>query len=388
MAGFPGAIANSLTTSGQMHDQPQDILETHPDCLARWLESHGEPAYRLGQILDWVYGKRADSFSTMSNLSLGLRARLQATFSFFAASEIERLRSRDGATEKFLLGLHDGEQVESVWMNDLGHHTFCISSQAGCALNCCFCATGAMGFGRNLKLKEILAQVVALARANGWPANIVFMGMGEPLLNLEAVVPALESLTDLKRFGLGARHITVSTAGVTPGIRKLSRCSARAKLALSLNSPFDDQRSVLMPVNRQYPLPGVLDACREYSERTGRRIVFEYVLLGGVNTSCSTACALAGLARNLGALVNLISFNPVPQCGFHPPARDEVHLFREVLEKEGVRVTERFRRGRDIAAGCGQLKGKHRARSDTASQCPTTDGARESCRDPGANAGV
>jgi 23S rRNA (adenine2503-C2)-methyltransferase len=281
---------------------------------------------------------------------------------------VGRLRSGDGASGKLVLALEDGEEIESVWMRDGQRRTFCISSQAGCALGCTFCATGAAGFGRNLKLGEILGQVMSLARAEGWPANIVVMGMGEPLLNLDAVVPALESLSDPQRFGLGVRRITVSTAGVTPAIWELSRCSVRPNLALSLNSPFNAQRSELMPVNRRYPLSGVLKACKAYGESSGRHVLFEYLLLGGVNTSPPAACAVARLAREAGAWVNLIPFNPVPGCGFHPPERQEVQRFRAALEERGVRVTERFRRGRDILAACGQLRGKHP--DGAVSRCP------------------
>lgn len=337
--------------------------------LARWLESQGEPAYRLSQIFKCLYVEGVASFSSMTTLPLALRARLDRAFSLFRPKEVARLISHDGRSAKFAFELEDGEEIESVWMRDQEHATFCISSQAGCVLKCRFCATGAAGFSRNLELREILGQVRALARAMGWPANIVFMGMGEALLNLDVVVPALEALTDPQRFALGARRITVSTAGVTPGIRELASCPVRPTLALSLNSPFDGQRSHLMPINKRYPLTGVLEACKDYAERTGRRIVLEYVLLGGVNTSAEAARAVAEIARGLRALVNLIEFNPVPECGFRPPARREANEFRAALKKEGVKVSQRFRRGRDILAGCGQLTGKHRHAAHAALHC-------------------
>jgi 23S rRNA (adenine2503-C2)-methyltransferase len=214
-----------------------------------------------------------------------------------------------------------------------------------------------MGFGRDLAVEEILGQVMALARAHEWPANVVFMGMGEPLLNLEAVLPALEALADERRFGLGARRITVSTAGVPPGIRSLASHPVRPNLALSLNSPFEEQRRELMPITERHPLEAVLDACKDYSERTGRRLLIEYVLLRAVNTSARAARATARIARDLGALVNLIALNPVPGCPFRPPTGEEIERFRGILEGEGVPVTQRYRRGRDIAAGCGQLGG-------------------------------
>jgi len=238
----------------------QHILEVSPDELATWLATAGQPSYRLGQILEWTYARRADSFDAMTNLSAAVRCALGDTYRIDPLPECERLTSEDGATGKLLFELDDGEQIESVWMNDDGRHTFCISSQAGCQLGCVFCATGAGGFGRNLTTSEILGQVTALARMTGKLQNIVFMGMGEPLLNLEAVIPALEALADERRFGIGARRLTVSTAGITPGIAQLAACGVRPNLALSLNSPFDEQRRELMPVGAKYPLKGVLEA--------------------------------------------------------------------------------------------------------------------------------
>jgi len=344
-----------------MGDEKQDILEVSPEELAERLRSMGQPAYRLRQILAWLYTERVDSFDAMSDLPLELRRSLEAAYTLFRPREVERLRSHDGETEKLLFELADGEQIESVWMKDAGRSTFCISSQAGCGLACRFCSTGAMGFGRNLRPSEIVAQVLALASATTWPANIVFMGMGEPLLNLEAVLLALETLTDARRMGLSPRRIAISTAGITPGIRKLMGGPVLPRLALSLNSPFDEQRSELMPINRKYPLADVLDACREYSARSNRQMVFEYVLLGDVNSSDAAARALAQLAQRLEAIVNVILFNTAEASPFHPPTATEVRRFKAVLKREGVRVTERFRRGRDIAAACGQLRGKHPA---------------------------
>ncbi len=189
--------------------------------------------------------------------------------------------------------------------------------------------------------------------------NVVFMGMGEPLLNLDAVLPALEALTDERRFALGARRITVSTAGIPAGIHRLAASHTRPSLALSLNSPFDGQRSALMPINRRYPLAAVLDACEAYAERTGRRLLLEYVVLGNTNTSAPAARGVRDIAERLGAAVNLIPFNPVEGCEHKPPRHDEMERFRAIVGEHGVTVTQRFRRGRDIAAACGQLRGRH-----------------------------
>ena len=345
-----------------MEQERVHLLEVAPEALASWLDKQGEPAYRLGQIMEWVYARRVGSFEEMTNLPGSLRTRLAETYTLDGLREIERTCSEDGGTGKLLLELDDREQIECVWMDDGARHTFCISSQAGCALGCQFCATGAAGFGRNLTLREILGQVVELTRTIGDPHNIVFMGMGEPLLNLDVVLPALESLTAPDRFGLSPRRITVSTAGVAPGIRRLAAAPVHPNLALSLNSAFDDQRTKLMPVNARYPLADVLDACEEYGRGTGRSVTLEYVLLGGVNTSEEDARAVARIAHRLHALVNLIPFNTVHGCGLHPPGPDEVDLFRSHLEQRQVHVTQRYRRGRDIAAACGQLRGKHPAR--------------------------
>jgi 23S rRNA (adenine2503-C2)-methyltransferase len=340
-----------------MTNGKRPILETPPQALADWFEAASEPPYRLKQLLEWVYGKRAESFDQMSNLPLSLRRRLAEAFTFGGMREVDRLRSHDGCTMKFLFQLDDGERIESVWMAQDGHCTFCISTQAGCALKCAFCATGAGGFARNLGASEILGQVAAIARATGGLGNIVFMGMGEPLLNLEGVIPAIEALTDESRFALGARRITVSTAGIVPGIRRLAASGLRPNLALSLNSPFQEQREKLMPVAKRFPLDELLAACADYSQRTGRRLMLEYVLLGGVNASEEAARRLASIARNLGAIVNIIEFNAVEGCGFKPPTREESNRFRAELRRSGVNFRQRYKRGRDIAAGCGQLKG-------------------------------
>ncbi len=332
-----------------------DILELGPSELAERLSDAGEPRYRTEQVRQWLYEKFALGFEEMSNLPAALRARLAEEFIIDGLRRLEVLHSKDGETRKFVFAGADGERVESVLMGDEGRATFCISCQAGCAAGCDFCATGAGGFRRDLATGEILGQVQSLAREAGRLGNVVFMGMGEPLLNLDAVLAAMRALCDEGRYGLGERRITVSTAGVTPGIHRLAKSGLRPYLALSLNSPFDEQRSDLMPLNRRYPLAEVLDACDDYAERTGRRLMLEYVLLGGTNTSQKAARATARIARRLGALVNLIRFNPFEGAGHAQPTDEEVARFRAVLEAGGVAVTERFRRGRDIAAGCGQL---------------------------------
>ena len=343
-----------------MQTPPEHILETLPEALAKWLAAQGEPGYRLDQVLEWAHRRWADSFEAMTNLPASLRRRLAAAYRLAGPAERHADVSADGRTGKLLLELEDGERIESVWMTERGRHTFCVSSQAGCPLGCLFCATGASGFTRDLTTAEILGQVTALARRTGALRNVVFMGMGEPLLNLGAVGAVLTALADPRRFGLGARHLTVSTAGITPGIRELADGGVRPNLALSLNSPFEEERRKLMPVTRTYPLAEVLDACSDYADRTGRRLLIEYVLLGGVNTDPPAARGVAKIARSLGALVNLIPFNAVEGCPFRAPTRGERSRFAYILERAGVKVTERYRRGRDISAACGQLRRSHR----------------------------
>ncbi len=341
-----------------MADGRPHILDVSPERLAEWFRNEGQPEYRVGQMLDWVYAKHAASFDAMRNLPGPLRRRAAEYFDIAGSQELARRVSADGGTGKLLLELSDGVRIECVWMTSRGRRTFCVSSQAGCPLGCRFCATGAAGFTRNLRLAEILGQVTALARAAGAPRNVVFMGMGEPLLNGEAVFPALEALADKRRFGLSPRHLTVSTAGIPPVIRDLAASPVHPNLALSLNSPFDEQRSQLMPVNRRYPLADVIEACGGYAEAAGRRILIEYVLIGGVNAGAEAARAAGRIARRLGAAVNLIPFNPVPGCGLRPPTQDETTAFRAVLAGNGIAVTQRYRRGRDINAACGQLSGQ------------------------------
>jgi len=294
----------------------------------------------------------------MSNLPAGLRQRLHETFRVDCLEAVRVQTAADGGTRKFLFSLADGKRVESVAMEDAGRLTFCVSSQAGCGLGCRFCATGSMGLRRDLRSGEILGQVICMSRLVGPPRNVVFMGMGEPLLNVDAVIPALERLADPNCLDLGPRRIAVSTAGIVPGIRRLAAAPVKPSLALSLNSPFEEQRRELMPISRRYPLSEVLPACADYASVSGRRLMLEYVLLSGVNTSSEAARAVADIARAHRSVVNLIAFNPVPGRAFRPPSAQEVSGFRRVLESRGIEVTQRYRRGREIVAGCGQLTGR------------------------------
>jgi 23S rRNA (adenine2503-C2)-methyltransferase len=319
--------------------------------LARAMHEAGEPEYRARQVADRLWRNPAPIFGDMTELPVSLRERLTSTFSIPRLQLDTRQRSSDG-TEKFLFRLDDGEGIETVAIPEQNRLTLCISSQAGCALQCAFCATGAMGFARNLRPFEIAGQVRELILLGLKPTNIVFMGMGEPLMNWKAVDVALSLLNDPGALGIGARHITVSTVGVLPGIQALAARSEQFRLALSIHAPTDALRQQLMPINTKYPLAEVIDAAKTFV----RRVTFEYVLLGGVNDAESHAVQLAALARACGAFVNLIPLHPGGALGFTPSTPKATRAFMGTLRKRGVEVAIRKSRGIDISAACGQLR--------------------------------
>ena len=289
----------------------------------------------------------------MSDLPKAFRAALEESFEMPRLEIASRQKSLDG-TEKFLFRLHDGQHIETVAIPDGGRMTFCISSQAGCALKCAFCATGLMGFARNLEPYEIAGQVRELALLDPpvEATNIVFMGMGEPLMNWGAVDVTLTILNDPNGFGIGARHITVSTVGVLPGIVALSKRPEQFRLAISIHAPTDALRHTLMPINTKYPLADVIAAAAEFD----RRVTFEYVMLGGVNDGPEQARDLATLARECRAFVNLIPLHPGGAGAFTPTTAEDIRQFAAWLKREGVEVAIRKSRGMDIAAACGQLR--------------------------------
>jgi 23S rRNA (adenine2503-C2)-methyltransferase len=350
-----------------------DLLDLSPDALKSLVEKLGQKPYRARQLRAWIYGKGERDFARMTTLGADFRRAL-AQEARVGAGEVENiLRSADGETAKYLFRFDDGARVEAVSMRDEGRpfdaaqggltsrHTICLSSQVGCAMGCAFCATGALGFARNMAVGEILLQAIEMSRREGRITNAVFMGMGEPLLNLENVIQAIEALADPERFALGTRKITLSTCGIVPGIAALSRAAVTVRLALSLNSPFQEQREQWMPIARQHPLERVLEACDGYAARTGKRVTVEYVLLRGLNMSRAHAKELARIAQRLDGKVNLIEYNAVDGAeGFEPPSSRETLQFRGWLEAGGASVTIRFRRGREIAAGCGQLAARSR----------------------------
>ena len=321
--------------------------------LAGFLREVGQPAYRARQITRRLWVNPVSTFEAMSELPKLLREQLAAAFDLPRLSIAARQRSQDG-TEKFLFMLRDGQAIESVAIPENDRLTLCISSQAGCALQCAFCATGAMGFQRNLELFEIAGQVREMRLLDPPIAvtNVVFMGMGEPLMNWSAVGPALTVLNDPAGLGIGARHITVSTVGVLPGIVALSERPEQFRLAISIHAPSDALRRELMPVNVKYPLSDVIQAAKKFD----RRVTFEYVMLGGVNDAVEHAIQLAVLARECRAFVNLIPLHPGGARGFTPTPAVRIREFAHELRRHGVEVAIRKSRGVDIAAACGQLR--------------------------------
>jgi 23S rRNA (adenine2503-C2)-methyltransferase len=346
---------------------PVNLLNLTPaaarEALAAAMRELGEPTYRAGQVLRRLWTVPAPDFAAMSELPIALRTALAERFVLPRLALSVRQRSSDG-TEKFLFTLADGQAIETVAIPDGDRMTFCISSQAGCALKCAFCATGAMGFQRNLEVFEIAGQVRELALLDPpvRATNIVFMGMGEPLMNWAAVDPTLTILNSPDAFGIGARHITVSTVGVLPGIVALGARPEQFRLAVSIHAPSDALRQELMPINTKYPLADVIAAAAAFD----RRVTFEYVMLGDVNDQPVHATQLAALARECGAFVNLIPLHPGGSMGFEPTEREAIHDFAARLRRAGVETAIRRSRGLDISAACGQLRVEKLGRRRTA----------------------
>jgi 23S rRNA (adenine2503-C2)-methyltransferase len=325
--------------------------------MAALLESFGEPAYRVAQLYDglWSQGKPLEALTTLPK---DLRGRLAEALPL-ALEPVTMRASEDEMTVKWLWQTGDGAQVETVLMRSADRATVCVSSQAGCAMGCTFCATGQAGFERHLDAAEIVEQVVRAQHVT--PArvsHVVFMGMGEPLANVEPVLAALERLHD--DFGLSARHLTVSTVGVVPGMRALAQHQLPVTLAVSLHAPDDELRATLVPLNRRYPINSVLDAAREYAAIKGRRVTFEYACIAGVNDFPQQAEMLAGRLTGLrgGAHVNLIPLNPTRAFEGQAPDRERINRFAARLAAAGVTVTVRRNRGVDIDAACGQLRAR------------------------------
>lgn len=331
--------------------------------MAQFFEDLGERRFRADQVTKWIHQCGARSFNVMTNLSRDLRGRLAEVSVMHAPEVVNRQQSRDG-TWKWLLKLSDANCIETVFIPEPTRATLCVSSQVGCALNCTFCATARCGYSRNLDSAEIISQLwLARQQLNEAASphaitNVVLMGMGEPLLNFEQVVVALKLMLDDCAYGLSRRRVTLSTAGVVPGIDRL-RQTCPVSLAVSLHAPNDPLRDKLVPLNRKYPIADLIDACARYVQDSPRsRVTFEYVMLGGVNDGESHARQLIALMRDLPAKVNLIPFNGFPGAPFTCSSQGEIDRFRDLLCAAGIMTITRKTRGDDIDAACGQLAGK------------------------------
>ena len=334
------------------------ILGLPRDRLVLLMEQRGQASYRGEQVFRWLHGRRTGSFDGMTDLPASLRSDLATAFSVERPVVETRHESSDGSL-KLTLALADGSRIEAVCLTEDHGTTLCLSTQVGCALGCTFCATAIMGLVRNLTPAEIVGQALVLADERllpaGSPFNVVFMGMGEPMENLDAVLDAFGILTDEIGFGLSWRRITLSTAGHVPGIRRLAQCVQRPRLAVSLNATEDETRSSLMPINRKWPLTALRDTLAAFPVRSGERITFEYVLLAGENDTDDDRRRLARLVSGLPARINLIPFNPHPGLAHARPADGSVTRFRDALLSRGIDVSIRFSKGRDVAGACGQL---------------------------------
>ncbi len=339
------------------------LLDATTDELRDWLGRNGHPPFRARQVNRWVFEGRATSFETMSDLPMDLRRRLDEEWAVFATTLVRHHTSPDG-TDKLLLECPDGKRVECVLMAEDDRRTVCVSTQVGCGMGCVFCASGLKGVERNLTTGEILEQVL-MAR-NFLPAeerltNLVVMGMGESLANLDQLIPALDRVCAPDGLGLGQRRVTVSTVGLPEKMRKLAELDRQYHLAVSLHAPTEALRNELVPVNERVGLSAVMEAADAYFRRSGRQVTFEYVLLRGLNDRPQDASALAGLMDRRKAHVNLIPYNPVAGLPFERPTADAIDRFVRTLRARGVSVTVRKTKGREIDAACGQLRRRFEA---------------------------
>jgi 23S rRNA (adenine2503-C2)-methyltransferase len=361
----PVPAARALPPVPAPRDPRPGVAGLVEEAVAALVGELGEPAFRSRQVADAVWRSAAADWEDVTTLARPLRTALaeRLRFDTVAATTI---RVADGSTtEKALHGLSDGRLMESVLMHYPAgvdrreRNTLCISSQAGCAVGCPFCATGELGFDRDLEVAEIVDQARharrRMAAAGRHLTNVVFMGMGEPLLNLDAVLDAAAALTDPARFGLGARHITISTSGVVPGIERLTRLRPQWTLAISLHAARDPLRDLLVPLNRRWPVAEVVAAARAYGEATGRRLSYEYVMIDGINDTFADADAVVRLLRGSGAHVNCIPMNPVAHTPWRASTPARISAFAERLRAGGLGVTVRRNRGQEVGAACGQL---------------------------------
>jgi len=335
------------------------LLDQSAETLQSWFTAHDLPGYRAAQVQRWLFEKRARSFDQMTDLPLELRNQLAEEFRIWSAGVAAHQEADDG-TEKLLLELADGQRIECVLLRDDREHcNMCISSQVGCGMGCVFCATGLDGVVRNLTTGEIVEQMLQLQRLLD-PAerlsHVVVMGMGEPLANLDHVLPALALATARGGLGISVRRVTISTVGLPAGIRRLAEMNCQYHLAISLHAADDALRTQLVPANRNVGIAAIMAAADEYFEKTGRRVTFEYVVLGGTNDRPADAARLVALLHGRPALVNLIPYNPVEGLPYHAPSAASVSRFADILTDGGLTVAVRHRKGDRIDAACGQLR--------------------------------
>jgi len=335
------------------------LLEQPREQLQAWFVERGLPAFRAAQVWRWLFQRRAAEFEEMSDLPKPLRSQLAEEFRIWS-TRIAAHRKADDGTEKLLLELHDAERIECVLLRDDKRHcTTCISTQVGCAMGCEFCASGIGGLVRSLTSGEILEQMLRLQQVLGQEerlSHVVVMGMGEPLASLDGLLPALEAATAPDGLGISVRRVTISSVGLPGGIRRLADQDCQYHLAVSLHAPDDELRNRLVPSNRKVGVASILAAADYYFERTGRRVTYEYVLLGGVNDRPEHAQRLAALLRGRPALVNVIAYNPVAELPYHAPSGAAVARFMETLRQGGLNAEVRRRKGDQIDAACGQLR--------------------------------
>lgn len=341
------------------------IYDQTSETLQAVLKELGQPAFRLKQLEEGLYQHHYLEFEEFSNLPKSLLEALEERFTLLPVQIENVIISRDKKTEKFLFKLTDDNAIETVLMHYDGRHTVCISTQVGCPMGCVFCATGRMGYTRNLTAGEILSQIIFCMRRledDGKDlTNVVYMGMGEPFLNYEEVMGSIARLTDQKGLNFGARRITISTVGILPRIRQFTEAKSQVNLALSLHAPNDALRSTLIPSNEFYPLNALIEASKKYTDYTHRRILIEYALIDGVNDSLAHADELATLLHGMLCLVNLIALNPAQDGDLKGSPREKVDAFRDRLMKRSIQTTVRLKRGIEINAGCGQLATTHKS---------------------------
>jgi 23S rRNA (adenine2503-C2)-methyltransferase len=354
------------------------LLNSFEEQLSPWLKELGQGGYRAGQVRHWLFARRAQSFAEMTDLPQALRDDLAAQFTIWNSTIAKHTVAEDG-TEKLLLTLTDGGQIECVLLRDETRRTICISTQVGCGMGCVFCASGLEGLQRNLTRGEIVEQMLrlqSLLKEDERLSHIVVMGMGEPLANLDALLPALDEATREDGLGISARRITISTVGLTKAMRRLTETNPRYRLAVSLHAPNDDLRQKIVPVADKIHLADVLAEADNYFERSGRQLTFEYVLLGGLNDSPAHAAELATLLGGRTAMLNVIPYNPVAGLPYVTPTLAAQRNFRQALESRGLNVHFRHRKGDAIDAACGQLR--RRAKAENPEVVPLTLNAQPS----------